>query len=81
MMSTKAKVTEKFTITGDWTKLAKLLKEKYSQVTDADLKFETGMEDELLNRLQRRLSRNRDGIIEVLNALDPLMPAVQTVRR
>jgi hypothetical protein len=71
MMNTKPKSAEKFRITGDWTKQSKLLKAKYSQLTDKDLVLDDGRDEELLNRLQRRLSRNRDGIIEILKAMDP----------
>jgi hypothetical protein len=70
MMNTKTPTTEKFRITGDWTKWSKLLKEKYSQLTDKDLILENGREEELLFRLQRRLFRNRDGVIEILTGIE-----------
>ncbi|MBL0744577.1 hypothetical protein [Chryseolinea lacunae] len=41
-METTKKPIEVFTITGDWAMQSKLLKLKYAQLTDADLKFETG---------------------------------------
>jgi hypothetical protein len=78
MMNTKSTSTEKFRITGDWAMLSKLLKKKYSQLTDADLVRETNGDDELLHRLQRRLSRNRDGIIEILKGLEAPAPAAHT---
>ena len=74
MMSTKTKVTEKFRITGDWAPQAKWLKEKYSQLTDADLKLEADREEELLNRMQRRLCRNRDGVIEIIKGITSSSP-------
>jgi len=77
MMNPNSKSSEKFRFTGDWTKLAKLLKEKYSQVTDKDLILEPGREEELLARLQRRLSRNRDGIMEILQGLENPTPLKQ----
>jgi hypothetical protein len=77
MMNTKATSTEKFRITGDWTAWSKILKAKYSQLTDTDLILESGRDEELLNRLQRRLARNRDGVIEILKALETPPPASQ----
>ena len=73
-MNAKAKTTEKFRITGDWARHAKVLKEKYSQLTDTDLILEDGREEELLARMQRRLSRNRDGVIEILKSTEPSTP-------
>jgi len=43
-----------FKISGNWSAQSKQLKEKYPQLTDADLKFEVGKEEELLTRLQTR---------------------------
>jgi hypothetical protein len=80
MISTKTKVTEKFRITGDWALQAKWLKEKYSQLTDSDLKHEADRDDELLNRLQRRLCRNRDGIIEIIKGIETSAPFARGVR-
>jgi hypothetical protein len=76
MMITKTTSTEKFRITGDWATLSKLLKQKYSQLTDTDLIREADRDDELLHRLGRRLSRNRDGVIEIIKAIEASMPAV-----
>jgi uncharacterized protein YjbJ (UPF0337 family) len=36
------------------------LKQKYGQLTDDDLSFAEGKEDELLGRLQRRLGKSRE---------------------
>jgi hypothetical protein len=42
MENSKNKTTESFKITGNWATQSKELKSKFSQLTDADLKFETG---------------------------------------
>jgi uncharacterized protein YjbJ (UPF0337 family) len=36
------------------------LKQKYAELTDDDLTFAEGKEDELLGRLQRRLGKSKD---------------------
>jgi uncharacterized protein YjbJ (UPF0337 family) len=59
---------ESFKITGNWDAQAKLLKEKFSQLTDADLKFETGKETELLTRVETRLNKKREEVIGLINA-------------
>jgi hypothetical protein len=63
------KSTEPFTIRGDWAKYSKILKDKFSQLTDADLKFDPGREKDLLDRLERRLSKKRDELIFILTSL------------
>lgn len=62
----KKKSTSAFKITGNWTDQSKNLKTKYSQLTDADLKFETGKEDELLGRMETRLKKNRNEVINII---------------
>jgi hypothetical protein len=62
----KKKSKEIFTITGDWTKQSAQLKKTFPQLADSDLKFEAGKEHDLLTRLQTRLGKKRDDVIELL---------------
>jgi uncharacterized protein YjbJ (UPF0337 family) len=50
----------KLQIKGSWNELKGKLKQKYGQLTDQDLMFAEGKEDELLGRLQKRLGRTKD---------------------
>lgn len=45
---------------GSWNEIKGKLKQKYGQLTDDDLAFADGKEDELLGRLQKRLGRTKD---------------------
>jgi uncharacterized protein YjbJ (UPF0337 family) len=45
---------------GSWNEIKGKLKQKYGQLTDDDLAFAEGKEDELLGRLQKRLGRTKD---------------------
>jgi uncharacterized protein YjbJ (UPF0337 family) len=47
-------------IKGSWNEVKGKLKQKYGQLTDDDLMFADGKEDELLGRLQKRLGRTKD---------------------
>ena len=61
---------ELFKITKDWDWQSKLLlKENFGQLTLADLKFERGKENELLDRIGTRLSKTRQEIINILRKL------------
>ena len=50
----------------DWEKLSLKLRRKYNHLTDEDLVFEPGKEDQLINHLASRLRRNRDYVIFTL---------------
>ena len=47
---------------GSWNEVKGKLKQKYGQLTDDDLTFAEGKEDELLGRLQKRLGRTKDEV-------------------
>lgn len=66
METTQSKNGETFKITGNWENQSKQLKEKFTQLTDSDVKFETGKEEELLSRLQTKLSKNREEVIGLI---------------
>ena len=50
----------KLQMKGTWNEVKGKLKQKYGQLTDDDLAFAEGKEDELLGRLQKRLGRTQD---------------------
>jgi len=47
---------------GNWNKVQGKLKQKYAQLTDNDLLFVEGKEDELIGRLQKRLGKSKEEI-------------------
>lgn len=51
---------------GNWNELKGKLKQRYSNLTDDDLLFEEGKEDELLGRLQKKLGKSSDEIRSML---------------
>ena len=53
---------DKLRFQGSWNEVKGKLKQKYADLTDDDLTYMEGKEDELLGRLQRRLGRSRDEI-------------------
>jgi uncharacterized protein YjbJ (UPF0337 family) len=53
---------EKLTIKGTWNELKGKLKQKYGELTDDDLVFAEGKEEELYGRLQKRLGKTKDEI-------------------
>jgi len=53
---------DKLRFKGSWNEVKGKLKQKYADLTDDDLTYVEGKDDELLGRLQKRLGRSRDEI-------------------
>jgi uncharacterized protein YjbJ (UPF0337 family) len=53
---------EKLSIKGNWNEVKGKLKQKYGQLTDDDLTFAEGKEDELYGRLQKKLGKTKEDI-------------------
>jgi uncharacterized protein YjbJ (UPF0337 family) len=52
----------KLQIKGSWNEVKGKLKQKYAELTDDDLTFVEGKDDEMLGRLQQRLGRSKEEI-------------------
>lgn len=63
------KTDTKMKIEGSWTEIKGKLKQKYASLTEDDLMYEEGQEEELLGRLQRKLGSSIDKIKEEINQL------------
>ena len=50
----------KLTFKGTWNEVKGKLKQKYAELTDDDLTYAEGKEDELLGRLQKRTGRTEE---------------------
>jgi len=50
----------KLQLKGNWNEIKGKLKQKYGQLTDDDLKFAEGKDEELLGRLQQRLGKSKE---------------------
>ena len=64
--TTQSKPAETFKVSGNWEAQSKQLKTKFSQLTDSDLKLETGKESEMLGRVQTKLNKNRAEVIDII---------------
>lgn len=56
-------------IKGNWKDLRGKLKEKYGQLTDDDLAYAEGQEDQLIGRLQKRLGQTQEEIKQTIDKL------------
>jgi uncharacterized protein YjbJ (UPF0337 family) len=49
-------------IKGNWNEVKGKLKQKYADLTDDDLMFEEGKEDEMYGKIQKRIGKTKDEI-------------------
>jgi uncharacterized protein YjbJ (UPF0337 family) len=47
---------------GNWNQIKGKLKQEYGQLTDDDLSYQEGKEDELYGRLQEKLGKSKDEV-------------------
>jgi len=62
-------MSTKLEIKGNWNEIKGKLKQKYGQLTDDDLTFAQGKDDELLGRLQKRLGQSKEDIRKAIEEL------------
>ncbi|HTN17838.1 MAG TPA: CsbD family protein [Chitinophagaceae bacterium] len=54
---------------GNWNEFKGKLKQKYAELTDDDLMYEEGKDDELYGRIQQRLGKTKDEIRKIIAEL------------
>ena len=59
----------RLTFSGDWNVVKGKLKQKYGQLTDDDLVYSEGKEDELIGRLEKKLGVAKDYITRLISEL------------
>jgi uncharacterized protein YjbJ (UPF0337 family) len=56
----------KLQIKGSWNEIKGKLKQQYGNLTNDDLVFAEGKEDELLGRLQKRLGKSKEEVRQMI---------------
>ena len=54
---------------GSWNEVKGKLKQQYGNLTDDDLAFAEGKDDELLGRLQKKLGKTKDEVRQMIEKL------------
>jgi uncharacterized protein YjbJ (UPF0337 family) len=54
---------------GKWNEMKGKVKQANADLTDDDLQYEEGKDDELYGRIQQRLGKSRDEVIKWLKSL------------
>lgn len=56
-------------IKGNWNELKGKLKQKYADLTDDDLLYDEGKEDEMYGKLQQKLGKTKEEFKQMLSEL------------
>ncbi|MDO8549688.1 MAG: CsbD family protein [Ignavibacteria bacterium] len=59
---------DKLRIKGNWNEIKGKIKQQWGQLTDDDLKYQEGREDELLGRIQKRTGKTKEEIIHFIES-------------
>jgi len=54
---------------GRWNEIKGKVKQAHGDLTDDDLKYEDGKDDEFLGNLQKKTGRTREGLVDWINSL------------
>lgn len=57
-------------IKGDWNITKGKLKKKWSNLTDNDLEYSEGQQDELIGRIQKRTGQTREAVEKAIKAME-----------
>ena len=59
----------KLKLKGDWNETKGKIKQAYGDLNDDDLKYEEGKDDELVGRLQKKIGKTKDEVINWIQSL------------
>jgi len=60
---------DKLEFKGNWNEVKGKIKQAYANLTEDDLKYEEGKDDELLGRLQQKVGKGRDELVKCIKSL------------
>lgn len=60
---------DRLNIKGNWNQLKGKIKQAYADITDDDLMYEEGKEDEMLGRLQKKTGKSRQQLVNWIESL------------
>jgi len=60
---------DRLRIKGNWNELKGRIKQKWGDLTDDDLMYEEGKDDELIGKIQKKTGRTQEEIIDYINSL------------
>ncbi|MGN6617905.1 MAG: CsbD family protein [Ilyomonas sp.] len=60
---------DKLELKGKWNEIKGKIKQSYADLTDDDLKYEEGKDDEFIGRLQQKTGKTKDELVNWIRSL------------
>lgn len=60
---------DKLNLKGSWNEIKGKIKQSHADMTDDDLEYQEGKEDELFGRLQQKLGKTKDEVVDWIRSL------------
>lgn len=60
---------DKLQIKGNWNEIKGKVKQAYADLTDDDLTYKEGQEDQLIGKLQQKTGKKREELVKWINEL------------
>lgn len=60
---------DKLQIKGGWNEMKGKIKKAYGDLTDDNLAYQEGKDDEMLGKLQQKTGKSRDELVKWINSL------------
>jgi uncharacterized protein YjbJ (UPF0337 family) len=61
--------TKELKLRGNWNEIKGKIKQQYAELSDDDLKYEEGQEDELIGRIQKKIGKSKEEVIDWIESL------------
>lgn len=59
----------KLKLKGNWNEMKGKMKQAYGDLTDDDMKYEEGKDDEFLGKLQKRMGKTKEEVVKWIQDL------------
>ena len=69
ILKVKTFIMDKLEFKGTWNEVKGKIKQAYANLTDDDLKYEEGKDEELLGTLQQKVGKGRDELVKWIKSL------------
>ena len=60
---------DKLEFKGTWNEVKGRMKKSYASLTDDDLTYAEGQEDQMLGKIQQKLGKTRDEVVKMIKSL------------
>ncbi len=60
---------DKLEFEGTWNEVKGRIKKSYASLTDDDLTYQEGQEDQMLGKIQQKLGKTRDEVVKMIKSL------------